>query len=180
MISTNQLTLSQSGGQIITTTLLLLATPDFKQTCRPGAFVISYLLFWPAFIWRIFFGEENFRWLLSKKQSGWWKFALLDQLLFISHFVFRRQPAEFFFSKKCVKWKQFKVTKMILQSHQVLCRFDFLRTSYGPVPNVLRNWSVPSPSWFLWHAGSSNFFQYFPPPLFENESVVLCTLTVLF
>jgi hypothetical protein len=44
----------------------------------------------------------------------------------------------------------------------------------------LRNWSVPSPSWFLWHAGSSNFFQYFPPPLFENESVVLCTLTVLF
>ena len=28
--------------------------------------------------------------------------------IFISHFVFRRQPAEFFFSKKFVKWKHAK------------------------------------------------------------------------
>ena len=41
---------------------------------------------------------------------------------FISHIVFRRQQAEFFFSKKFVKWKQ--VTKMILQKPEVLCRFS--------------------------------------------------------
>ena len=33
---------------------------------------------------------------------------------FIRHFVFRRQPAEFLFSTKFVKWKQVKITNMIL------------------------------------------------------------------
>ena len=33
---------------------------------------------------------------------------------FISHFVFRRQPDDFFFlKKKIVKWKQVKITNMI-------------------------------------------------------------------
>ena len=47
------------------------------------------------------------------------------QLFFIRHFVFRRQPAEFFFAIKSVKWKQVKITNVILQRHQVLCRFGF-------------------------------------------------------
>ena len=43
--------------------------------------------------------------------------------IFISHFVFRRKPAEFCFSKNFVKWMQVKFTKMTLQRHHVLCRF---------------------------------------------------------
>ena len=38
------------------------------------------------------------------------------KLLFIHHFVFRRQHAEFFFSKIFAKWKQFKITNVILQN----------------------------------------------------------------
>ena len=42
---------------------------------------------------------------------------------FISHFVFRRQPADFFVFKKFVKWKQVKITITILQRPEVLYRF---------------------------------------------------------
>ena len=104
----------------------------------------------------------------------------MDKLLFISHFVFRSQPAAK--TPKMCQMKAFHSKKKWYYRGIRPCVGLILGPSYsyGPAPNVLRNWSVPSPSWFLWHAGSSNFFQYFPPPLFENESVVLCTLTVLF
>ena len=43
--------------------------------CKPAqdlsnVFVRTYLWFWPAFIWRFFFGEEKFSWLPPKKQSS--------------------------------------------------------------------------------------------------------------
>ena len=61
-----------------------IAMVDVTQTwVRSEVFAISYLLFW-QFSWEAAF----------YKQSDWWKFATWDQLLFISHFVFRRQCAE--------------------------------------------------------------------------------------
>ena len=82
-------------------------------------FVISYLLFWPAFFWmkKIFEGEK-FSWLPSKnkvadKNLHFQRHTnfLYNVQLFISHFCFRRQ-----YYKKCVKWKQVKIKNMILQS----------------------------------------------------------------
>ena len=56
---------------------------------------------------------------------------------FISQFVFRRQPDEFFFSKKFVKWKQTKITSMILQKRlvEVWVRLEIpMRRRRIPVP----------------------------------------------
>ena len=83
-----------------------------NQTCkRLQIFVISYLLFWPAFIWRFFGGRKVL--LMSCLLKTEWLMKKL--IIFISHFVFRRQPAEISSTKKFVKWKQFKTTNMILQ-----------------------------------------------------------------
>ena len=50
-----------------------------NQTCpRPKGFVISYLLFWPAFIWRIFFWKRKIQLVAFYKQSGWWKFEFSE------------------------------------------------------------------------------------------------------
>ena len=62
------------------------------------------------------FGEKTSDGCLLK-QIDRWKFAFSEALnfssnynvhFFISHFAFRRQPAEFFFSIFLVKWKQVK------------------------------------------------------------------------
>ena len=42
---------------------------------------------------------------------------------FLSATYFRRQHYEVFFSKKIVKWKQVKITNVILQRPQVLYKF---------------------------------------------------------
>ena len=69
------------------------------------------------------------------------KNATSDQLLFISYFVFRRQRTEFFLFKKIVKWKKVKITDMILQRLQVLCRFDCI--------DVFWNKTLPDMNWYF-------------------------------
>ena len=74
-----------------------------------------------------FFGRKKISWLLLKTKC---KFAFSEahnfllsnynclalELLFISYFVFRRQPAKFFFSpEKFVKWKQVSIHTVILE-----------------------------------------------------------------
>ena len=68
---------------------------------------------WPAFIWRKVLYKKNYiktKWLMKI-----WIFrgtpifsSNYNVPFFISHLVFRKQPAEFFHSKKFVKWKHFK------------------------------------------------------------------------
>ena len=78
----------------------------FNQTYTiPKGFVISYLLFWSAFTWQISFRRRKIQLAAFYKKSDWWKFVFsetqkfslqitmfsfrtLEQLLFISHFVF--------------------------------------------------------------------------------------------
>ena len=69
----------------------------------------------------------------------------LKMQIFTNHFVFRRQPSQliFFSPKKCVKWKQVKITNMTLQKHQVLCRF---------AQNVLKNCK----NYSVWRRGVVN------------------------
>ena len=103
-----------------------------QTSTRPKVFVISYLLFWPAFIWHFFLEKKNSalhfllktKWRMKICIFGGTQIFLLNYNVqfFITHFVFRRQYPEFFFSKKkFVKWKQVKITNMILQRLQVLC-----------------------------------------------------------
>ena len=84
-----------------------------------------YLLFWPAFILWIFLEKKksmrcllNTKWLMKKAGPKWH--------IFIRHFDLRRQRTEFFFTKKIVKWKQVKITNMILQRLQVLQVFPYI------------------------------------------------------
>ena len=95
---------------------------NYKTWVRLEVFVISYLLFWLAFIWWINFWEEKFA--AFKKQSYWWKEPSPKCQFFISCFIFSMQRTEFFFSKK-FKWTQVKITIMILQRPKVLCSFWF-------------------------------------------------------
>ena len=76
------------------------------QTCsRLQVFVILYLLFWPAFNWRIFFGEEKFTCMPSKdkvadeslyfqRHTHTFSRQIAMFSFFIGHFVFRRLPTE--------------------------------------------------------------------------------------
>ena len=74
---------------------------------------------------KIYFGEE----------SGWWKYAFSEAYkfspqitmisFFISHFVFRRQAAEFFFSKKSsIEWE---IKKCNLKSKRYKNEFDLIK-----------------------------------------------------
>ena len=69
-----------------------------NQTCTRYHICYLVLLSFDESFWR-----RKTQRTASWKQSGWWKFATLEQLLFISYLVFRRQHAEFFLSKKIVK-----------------------------------------------------------------------------
>ena len=81
---------------------------DDSQTCtRPKIFVISYLLFLPALIWQKKIEKKNSAG--CQQQKDWWKFSFSEaykcSVVFINHFVFRRQCADFFFSQKMCQMK---------------------------------------------------------------------------
>ena len=72
-------------------------------------YTISYLLFWPASIWRIFLEKKHSAGCLLKTK---WQMKICEfsrqitmLIYFISQFVFRRQPAESFFSNKIRQMK---------------------------------------------------------------------------
>ena len=63
--------------------------------------LVEWILYWPALIWRFFMEKKNSAgWLLMRICI----FSANYNILFISWFVSRRQPAEFFLSNKIVNW----------------------------------------------------------------------------
>ena len=121
--------------------------------------VVSYLLFLPAFIWWIFLEKKNSadcllkkKWLMKtqfSRQITMFSFRKY-QLLFISHFVFRRQLS-FSYPKKTVKWKQIKIPNIILQILQVLYRIAHLYVDIF-YPEVAKK-NLFEPSTFPTHLG---------------------------
>ena len=100
-------------------------TTYFMLFARPKLFVISYLLFWSAIIWRFFLEKKNSagcllktKWLMKNLNIVIWR-----ENLCASENAKFHQPLCFFFSKKIFKWQQVKTTNMILQRPEVLCRF---------------------------------------------------------
>ena len=94
------------------------------QTCTIPK--VCNIIFFTCFHLTIFFAARcllKTKWLM--------KICILDQLNFIRQFVFRRQPAEFFFPKKIIKWKQVKLTNMILQ------RFDEVHVIWSDNPKKM-------------------------------------------
>ena len=84
----------------------LLKFIKWEQICtRPDAFVISYLLFWTAFIWWTFLGWKN-QLAAFLKQGGRWKFTFSEAPVFneISMFnFFISRPPTLLFKLK-VSW----------------------------------------------------------------------------
>ena len=68
--------------------MLLLSNLGLTCSLCNIIFVILTCFHWTNFFWR----------RIKKKQSGWWEEAGSKWKIFISHFAFRRQPTEFFFS----------------------------------------------------------------------------------
>ena len=107
-----------------------LSLPKIKK-CLLVAIIqvllISYLLFWPPLIWQIFLEKKKSagcllktKWQMKKQKK---KICVpVKMQTFICHFVFRRQPAEFLFSKKncLIKAGQIKNIEVIpyLKSRQ--------------------------------------------------------------
>ena len=74
----------------------------FMQTCTTFKFfVITYLLFWPAFIWRFFLGKDNSARCLLKTDEK----KLVQRGKFSSATLFLEGSAlKFSYPKKFVKW----------------------------------------------------------------------------
>ena len=86
---------------ILNNTLLLFLKKPAGQV-----FVKSYLLFWPAFIWQMFLEKKNSAGCLRNNKLTDENFLFQRQFLvklkcsvFSLVTFFRRQPAEFFYSK---------------------------------------------------------------------------------
>ena len=76
---------------------------EFHTVCFKLCNIICYF---DQLSFDYFFGKEKFRtenWNLMKKQVP------LKMQTFINHFVLKRQPADFFFPEKFIRWKQFKI-----------------------------------------------------------------------
>ena len=103
-----------------------------RQTCiRPKVFVISYLLFWPALIWQIFW-EEKFKALPPKNKVVDENLPLWTRF-FSSATLFLEGSALNFSTPKKFVWFLVKITNMILQKLQVLCTFvSALYISFAP------------------------------------------------
>ena len=111
--------------EIETGTQLKLRKAIFCKAAQDFRFVIviSYLLFQTAFIWRIFFLEKKnsvacllkIKWLIKICIFRGTQIFLsnYNAQFFISHFVFKRQWAEFFLSKKKSSIKAGQNNKLI-------------------------------------------------------------------
>ena len=97
-----------------------------REFFRPKVFLISYLLFWPAVIWRIFLDKKNSagwllktKWLTKKVNIVIWKQQLCAciwkcKLSSATKFL-EGNHLNFSSRKNFSKWQQVKITNMILQ-----------------------------------------------------------------